>query len=163
MRIESNFCGGAKSKRTHAGDAGKPAAGLVGSGRCVLCHMVRAWPWLSCRPFVRPEPSMRCCAAGALPNSLEAATVMAWSGISSSIHTARRTGDAIIATERSTQRKRTGPVFIVILLFTVMPFFTALSFVRVWRSDNDRAHRASPADLTLPTSCPGPARVQDWS
>ena len=42
MRISSNATGCAKSNRTHAGTAGKPAAGLAGAGFSTECHMVFA-------------------------------------------------------------------------------------------------------------------------
>src|ERR1035441_10860753 len=98
--MESNFCGCAKSKRTHAGDSGKPAAALDGAGRCVVCHIVCAEPLLSWMPPWIPDPSTRCRTACGDPNSLEAVTVITFAVISSSTHTAHAGDDAIIATSR---------------------------------------------------------------
>src|ERR1035437_8762755 len=111
--MESNFCGCAKSKRTHAGDSGKPAAALDGAGRCVVCHIVCAEPLLSWTPPCIPAPSTRCRTACGDPNSLEAVTVITFAVTSSSTHPAEAGVDAVIATSRISQHNMTTAAFIV--------------------------------------------------
>ena len=95
----------------------------LGAGRSVLCHMVwrRAVVIVEHRSAcpIRPPDAARPAPSS---HSLEAVTVIALAGISSSIHAARTGGAAIIASGSNSARKMRTPVFIVISFFIAFAF-----------------------------------------